>query len=306
MNNLDKSLSFITEDESSLRLDVILAERFKGEFSRTYFQKLIESGLVLINGSPVKKRLKPSLNDELEIEFAALPEISLVPENIPLNIVYEDDDLLIVNKPAGMVVHPAPGHPSNTFVNALLFHCRGSLDKEGIRPGIVHRLDKDTTGLLLAAKNTWTQVKLVELFSERKIEKEYMAICCGNPGNKTISLPIARHPHFRQKMGVVPQGKTAITHVEFIKGGATFSLLKILLETGRTHQIRVHLSAIGSPIIGDATYGFIAKNEKYKVSRQLLHARRLKFIHPRTGKVIEVMTDLPRDMEEFINVNFSS
>lgn len=291
----------ILSSEEDLRLDKLLAERFK-EQSRSYFQHLIEKHLVLVNGEPVKKRIKLKAGDEVEIEFALTDELSLEPEDIPLDILFEDEDMIAVNKPAGLVVHPAPGNWSHTFVNALLFHCN-QLDHVGspLRPGIVHRLDKDTSGLLIAAKNEKAHQKLVAAFASRKVYKEYLAICIGMPKEEVISTHIARHPHKRKEMCVTEKGgKLAITHCFPLKKIGNFSLVKLVLETGRTHQIRVHMKFKGTPILGDETYGNKQINQKEKVSRQLLHAYRLQLTHPTKETPLSLEAPLPDDFLKYL------
>lgn len=296
-----QELLFVEAGEEEKRLDKLLFDRFEGTYSRTYFQKLIDEGLVLVNGERVKKRTKPSVGDEIEVEFSFTREEALKPEPIPLNILYEDEDLLIVNKPAGMVVHPAPGNWTGTFANALLFHCNHLEVKEGdLRPGIVHRLDKDTSGCLLAAKNLQTQWKLIEAFAGRKVYKEYLAIALGNPGTRMIDAPIGRDPRNRQKMAVVEKGKVAKSHLKPLQASKELALLSVVIETGRTHQIRVHLSSVGAPVLGDSVYGRIGENKKFDCSRQLLHASKLRFTHPVSGKEIEVEAPLPEDFTFFL------
>ncbi len=240
----------ITAEEGGERLDKILAGRFRDIKSRTYFQYLIEEGRVWVNGESVKKREKLAEGDEVLIHFILTPEIGLCPEPIPLDIVYEDDALLAINKPAGMVVHPAVGNWTGTFVNALLHHCQGLEQSEDLRPGIVHRLDKETTGLLIAAKTPLVQQRLIEQFSTRQVYKEYLAICLGNPGKQEIQAPIGRHPVNRKLMAVVPNGRPAISRCETVAHRGTLSLVKIVLLTGRTHQIRVHLKHVGMAVLG--------------------------------------------------------
>lgn len=289
----------ITKEEEGKRLDALLTSRFP-DFSRTYFQRLIENHLVLLNGEPVKKRIQPKEKDEVEIEFTLAPEISLEPEEIPLDILFEDDFLLAINKPVGMVVHPAPGHYRGTFANALLFHTR-SLKDDSLRPGIVHRLDKETSGVLLAAKNEKVQRLLVELFSKRKIEKEYLAIVIGSLKDGEMKGNIARHPIKRKEMTIVAEGgKEAITSYHTIGCDEHFSLVQLFPKTGRTHQLRVQLKANGTPILGDAVYGNISLNQKWKVTRPMLHAYRLSFIHPITGALIEIKAPIADDMKKWI------
>ncbi len=283
----------VTPEMLDVRLDRLLTGHYRA-CSRTYFQNLIEDGFVLVNGHPVKKKDKPKTGDEIEICFQLTPELSLEPENIPLDILYEDEHLLVINKPAGMVVHPAPGHPSKTFVNALLFHCKTLPFSTDLRPGIVHRLDKDTSGILLAAKTTEAHRKLVALFCERKIEKTYLALCVGTPSNTTIDAPIRRHPTRRKEMAIDPLGKPAISICKVVSSKGSLSLVEIKLITGRTHQIRVHMKHLGTPVLGDPVYG----SKKYHAPRQMLHAHRLQFLHPITQASIDLIAPLPPDFNE--------
>ncbi|OGN64337.1 MAG: 23S rRNA pseudouridylate synthase [Chlamydiae bacterium RIFCSPHIGHO2_12_FULL_49_9] len=287
---------FVTAEEEGMRIDTLLGCRFP-DHSRTYFQYLIESGFVLLNGEPVKKRILPEEGDEIEVCFQATAEASLEPESIPLDILYEDEHILAVNKPAGMVVHPAPGHWSGTFVNALLGHCREiAPSSDPLRPGIVHRLDKDTSGVLIAAKTLIAHQKLIEMFSSRRIEKLYLAICYGRPQNGTINIPIGRHPVHRKEMAALPDGREAITEVQTAAFNEKTSLVLLRPKTGRTHQLRVHLKHIGCPIVGDPVYGKKTDSPK----RQLLHAYRLAFEHPITRAPIKLTAPLPQDMKEWM------
>lgn len=293
----------VSSQEAGERLDRILAARYCEVRSRTYFQRLIEKEAVLLNGETVKKRIKPKEGDEIEVCFELTPELDLLPEDIPLSIVYEDEDLLVVNKPAGLVVHPAPGHWTGTFVNALLHHCRTLEidDPASVRPGIVHRLDKDTSGLLLAAKHPLAQQRLIESFSNRQIHKEYLAICIGNPGQVEINAPIGRHPIHRKKMTVNEAGgRWALSRCMTLAYDGQLSMVKIILETGRTHQIRVHMLHHGTPVLGDQLYGSSNANRKYKADRQLLHAHLLRFKHPMAGIEIELKAPPPNDFSFFI------
>src|SRR3569832_1746186 len=282
----------VNSDMIHTRLDRLLATAFPNH-SRTYFQYIIRSGLVLVNGAPVKKREMAEIGDEIEVCFELTPELSLAAENIPLNIIYEDDHLIAINKPVGMVTHPAPGHPSGTFVNALLYHCKTLPNTDTLRPGIVHRLDKDTSGVLIAAKTTESHQKLVELFASRQMEKHYLAICLCHPGDKTINEPIRRHPIKRQEMNNKPAGKIATSIVRMIKSEGDLSWVDVQLVTGRTHHIRVHLKHIGTPILGDPVYGRPAANEKYGIHHQLLHAKSLTLTHPITGASLYLEAPLP-------------
>ena len=291
----------IQPEEVGERLDKILTQRFLEVYSRTYFQYLIEKHLVLVNGEPVKKRIKPALGDEVEIEFALTPEIPLEPENIPLDICFEDEHLLVVNKPPGLVIHPAPGNWSGTFVNALLYYCKELTKETPLRPGIVHRLDKDTSGLLIAAKSTAVQQQLIEQFAERKVYKEYVSICMGNPGTLLLDAPIGRHPIQRQKMAVLKTGgKESRTRIETLKSTGKFSLVKVILETGRTHQIRVHLKEAGHPVLGDSLYGNQSLNAQCQAMRQMLHAGVLRLKHPITGLTLELRKEPPEDMQAML------
>lgn len=309
MSNDESDTFFIDEAEAGERLDKILAKRYAAIGSRTYFQFLIEEGNVLLDGVPVKKRTKPKAGDEVEVEFVLTPELELIAEDIPLDIIYEDDALLVINKPAGMVVHPAPGHWTGTFVNALLFHCQNGMGDWGdasasqaLRPGIVHRLDKETSGLLVAAKTTAAQQRLIEMFAGRRIYKEYLAVCVGNPGEGEINAPIGRHPVQRKMMAVVPEkGRPALTHFRTLAYDESLSLVSVVIATGRTHQIRVHMKHRGYPVLGDSTYGVPRLNAKYGAGRQLLHAHRLRFAHPLTGAPMDFEAPVPPDMQGIID-----
>lgn len=290
----------VSPEEAQIRLDKLLVLHFP-EHSRTYFQFLIEQGCVLVNGQPLKKREFPKVGDEIDVRFLLTPEISLEPQNIPLDILYEDEHLIAVNKPANMVVHPAPGHPDRTFVNALLFHCRNLPTSDPVRPGIVHRLDKDTTGILLAAKTSQCHAKLVEIFSQRRIEKDYLAICVGTPKEGLIDAPIKRHPVHRKEMAVCPsEGKEAKSICRVLKKNEKISLVEVQLLTGRTHQIRVHLKHVGAPVLGDPVYGSVNANKRFETTRQLLHASRLRFLHPITGAPLDLSAPIPNDFLSYI------
>lgn len=291
---------FVLSEEEGMRIDKLLCGRFPS-YSRTYFQHLIQEGFVLLNGELVKKRVCPEEGDEIEVCFQALAETSLNPEAIPLNILYEDEHILAINKPKGMVVHPAPGHWTGTFVNALLAHCENlAPGSDPLRPGIVHRLDKETTGVLLAAKTTIAHQKLVEAFSQRRIDKLYLAICAGKPANGTIKAPIGRHPVHRKEMTVLNDGREAISEVQTAAFNDRISLVLIRPKTGRTHQIRVHLKHIGCPILGDPTYGSASLNQSMSPERLLLHAYRLSFSHPVTGAPIQISAPIPDDLKAWI------
>ncbi len=283
-----------TQEDAGQRIDTFLTNRFT-EKSRTYFQILIEKGLVLINGNRVKKRMQIAEGDEVEIQFLLTPEITVEAEDIPLDILYEDYHLLAINKPAGMVVHPAPGHYSKTLVNALLGYCQNKLPgKYTVRPGIVHRLDKDTSGVLLAAKTEKCQMKLLSFFYHKKIRKDYLAICIGKPPNGSITLPIGRHPKKRKEMAVVEGGRPAETHFQLLAYKNGLSLVLARPITGRTHQIRVHLKQLGTPILGDPIYGTPNKG------RMMLHAHCTKFVHPITSIPMDIFAPIPEEMKKLL------
>lgn len=294
-----EELIVITEEEAGERLDKVLARRYSDVRSRTYFQDLIEDHCVLLNGEPVKKRVQPKAGDEVEIAFRMAPELDLKAEDIPLQILYEDEHLLAVNKSAGMVVHPAVGNWTGTFVNALLHHCQQLEVKDDVRPGIVHRLDKETTGVLLAAKTTLAQQRLIALFVSRSVYKEYLAICVGNPGTCEIEAPIGRHPVHRKLMAVLPEGgRAALSRCSTLAFDGQLSLVSIVLVTGRTHQIRVHMKHRGTPVLGDPLYGSSAANQKHGKERQMLHAWRVRFAHPMTGEMLQLEAPLPPEMAQ--------
>lgn len=297
---------YISAEEAGLRLDKIVASRYKDVRSRTYFQSLIDNGKVLINHEPVKKRILPREGDHVEILFALSREMSLEPEPIPLDILFEDDHFLVINKPAGLVVHPAPGNWNGTLVNGLLHHCNtlssgGTFTEQSPpRPGIVHRLDKDTSGVILLGKSDAITAKLSTLFAAREVYKEYIAICIGNPGDRVIDFPLGRHPIHRKMMAVIPDGRPSITHCRSLAHDEKLSVVQLVLETGRTHQIRVHLKALNCPILGDSTYGNKQTNERLGALRPLLHSRVLRFRHPITEAMVEVAAPLPEDFAPFL------
>ncbi|HEY2809779.1 MAG TPA: RluA family pseudouridine synthase [Rhabdochlamydiaceae bacterium] len=297
----EDSLITVSLEEVGLRMDKLLTQRF-ADHSRTYFQFLIEKGCILVNGLPRKKRETLKAGDEIEVCFLLTPEIALEAESIPLDILYEDEDLLAVNKPAGMVVHPGPGHSSGTFVHALLHHCKNLGSEDPLRPGIVHRLDKDTSGVLLAAKTPLAHSRLITLFSERQIKKTYRAICMGRPKEDLIDAPIGRHPTQRQQMSICPsRGKEAKTLVRTTIPCKQEGLFCAELEliTGRTHQIRVHLRHAGTPVLGDPVYGSSSANKKFNATRQLLHACSVSFPHPLHRQQLEISAPLPEDFRIF-------
>lgn len=294
----------IHAEESGERIDALLA-RSLPELSRSAAQRLIEEGRVTLDGRPVKKNRKTEPGEEYEVE---LPEPALpkpVPEDIPLEVVYEDGDLIVVNKPRGLVVHPAPGHPDGTLVNALLYHCGASLSGVGgqLRPGIVHRIDKDTSGLIIAAKNDFAHLALSAQLADRSLSRVYEAVARGEmrEDSGTVDAPIGRSPTDRKRMAVTEKNsRPAVTHWEVLGRYRGYTHIRCRLETGRTHQIRVHMAHIGHPLLGDMVYGNLKKPER-GLEGQCLHARELKFIHPRTGERVVLTTQLPGYFVEILS-----
>ncbi len=290
-------------DVNGLRIDKYLSDCNIG-VSRTAAVGLIESGNITVNGIVVNKKYKLSSGDEIRVIIPEPVPYEVKAENIPLNIVYEDEHLLVVNKPKGMVVHPAPGHYEGTLVNALLYHCRDSLSGiNGImRPGIVHRIDKDTSGLLIVAKNDFSHKSLAEQIKSHSFTREYEAVVFGNlkEDKGTVDAPIGRNPNDRKKMCVTEKNsKNAVTHYSVISTYRGYTHVKCWLETGRTHQIRVHMAYIGHPVSGDLVYG--VRNEKVDFIGQCLHARKVGFIHPCTKEYIEFTSDLPEYFLKYLN-----
>ena len=293
----------IKAKESGDRLDALLMRSVDG-LSRSAAQRLIETGAVSLNGSPLKKSYRVTEGEIFDLFLPEVEETELVSEEISLDVVYEDSDVIIVNKPRGMVVHPAPGHPSGTLVNALLWHCGESLSGIGgeKRPGIVHRIDKDTSGLIIAAKNDAAHLSLSAQLADRSLSRVYDAVAVGNfkEDSGTIARPIGRHHVDRKRMAVTQKNsRSAVTHWEVIARYNGYSHIRCHLETGRTHQIRVHLASAGHPILGDMVYG--RKKPEKGLEGQCLHARELKFIHPSSGKEIHLTTDLPPYFLDVLN-----
>jgi 23S rRNA pseudouridine1911/1915/1917 synthase len=285
----------VTEAESALRLDQLLPHRFPG-YSRAYFQSLLGQGAVRVHGAPAKKRHKLPIGASVAVHFLPTETLSVAPEPLPLDILYEDEHLLVVNKPAGLVVHPAPGHARGTFANALLHHCHTLPDLDTLRPGIVHRLDKETSGLLIAAKTSEAHRRLVELFATRAVYKSYLALCIGIPPEGLIETRIRRHPQRRQEMCAHPtEGKEARSIVRVLHTAEGLSLVEVELLTGRTHQIRVHMKSVGTPVLGDKVYGSATGNQKWGAARQMLHAHKLRLTHPVTGALLECKAPPPAD-----------
>ena len=299
--------------EKGERLDVDLAHAM--DISRSAASSLIEDGRVTAGGLSLSKKTKVSEGLEITVSVPAPEAVEAIPQDIPIDVVYEDDDLIVVNKPEGMVVHPAPGNPDGTLVNALLYHCRGSLSGIGgaIRPGIVHRIDKDTSGLLVVAKNDFTHRALSDALKVHDVRRVYTAVVLGGFREETgtVNAPIGRHPTDRKRMAVLRgegvRAREAVTHYtvleEFSVDGEKFTRVRCELETGRTHQIRVHMASIGHPLLGDGVYGggktrFEARHPRYFCG-QMLHAGRLSFVHPRTGEEVSFEAPLP---EHFLRV----
>lgn len=293
----------IEEGMQGTRLDVVLSLVLE-EMSRSYLQKLIEGGRVEVNGKPcIQKKWKVALGDEICLSIPEPENLDLTPEDIPLEIVYEDDDLLVVNKQKGMVVHPGAGNAQGTLVNALLFHCPHLSSINGvIRPGIVHRIDKDTSGLLMVAKNDFAHRGLAEQLERHSIVRAYHAIAYHNfqEDEGTINAPIGRDPRDRLKMSVVREGgRRAVTHYRVLQRFGNFTYLEVQLETGRTHQIRVHMAHLHHPLLGDSVYG--PKKQPSGAKSQMLHAKKLGFVHPRTNTYLEFESALPPEFQAMLN-----
>lgn len=287
-------LKIIVPEGDSLRADAFLSGELEG-VTRSAVQKLMAEGYVRLAGQPVKKNARLVPGAVLEVTIPDPEPIDVVPQNIPLDIVYEDGDVIVVNKPVGLVVHPAPGHPDGTLVNALLYHCGESLSGINgvLRPGIVHRIDRDTSGLIIAAKNDAAHAALAAQLQDHTLARTYEAIVVGNlrDDSGTVDAPIARHPTDRKRMAVVPDGRRAVTHWTALERCGGCTRVECRLETGRTHQIRVHMAYLGHPLLGDTVYG--AKKPVPGLAGQCLHAKKLAFTHPRTGERMEVSCPLP-------------
>lgn len=302
---MNKEFEYIISlEQKGRRLDRFLSSIAELNLSRSQVQKLIEDEQVAVNKKSAKPSYKIKLDDRVKVVIPPPRELEVQPENIPLDIVYEDDDLIVVNKPKGMVVHPAPGNYSGTLVNALLYHCK-SLASLGapLRPGIVHRLDKDTSGLLVVAKNDFAYQALARQVKDRTMERTYVALVQGVIKNNegVIEARMGRHPIHRKKMAVIENQKSreAITYYRVLERFDKYTLVEVKIKTGRTHQIRVHLSHIGHPVVGDKTYG--RKKEEFAVSGQLLHAKKMGFIHPRTGEQVSFEREVPAEMREILS-----
>lgn len=281
----------LTADSIAGRLDKFIADN--SDISRSFAAKLAEDGRITVNGKKADKKTKLREGDKIVIEIPEPDTLEAQPQDIPLDIVYEDDYVIVVNKPQGMVVHPAPGNPDGTLVNGLLFHCSLSSINGVIRPGIVHRIDKDTSGLLIVAKTNEAHEALSAQLKERKALRKYNCIVNGNikEDSGTIDKPIGRHPVDRKKMAVIEGGREAVTHYNVLERFGQYTLVECILETGRTHQIRVHMASIGHSIVGDTVYGI--KKERFRTNGQLLHAKTIGFTHPKTGELMQFDSELP-------------
>lgn len=294
-------MKYLEVEEDNKRIDAYLAEKLE-EQSRVAIQRLIANNKIRVNGKSTKPSYKVQIGDKIEVEEEIPVEVSLKPQNIPLDIIFEDKDIIVVNKPKGMVVHPANGNPDGTLVNAIMAICKDSLSGIGgeIRPGIVHRLDKDTSGIMVIAKNDKAHINISNQIKEHKVKKTYIALVRGViPENEaTINMPIGRSEKDRKKMAVTKNGKNAITHFKVLKRYNKYTLLQVNIETGRTHQIRVHLSQIGYPIIGDEVYSN-GKNE-WNIKGQCLHAKSLEFVHPITQEKMYFEAKMPQYFEDIL------
>ncbi|MGM9606140.1 MAG: RluA family pseudouridine synthase [Oscillospiraceae bacterium] len=285
----------VTADRAGERLDVLLSRSIES-LTRSAAARLLEEGAVVLDGKSVKKNYKTAVGDVFEVTLPEPEPVEAIPQDIPLDVVYEDEDVIVVNKPVGMVVHPAAGHPDGTLVNALLYHCGTSLSgiNGSLRPGIVHRIDRDTSGLIIAAKNDLAHQALAEQLQDHSLYREYEAVCVGNLKEEsgTVNAPIGRHPVDRKRMAIDRKnGREAITHWAVLGRYPGYTHIQCRLETGRTHQIRVHMASIGHPLLGDVVYG--AKKPVPGLAGQCLHARRLSFVHPRSGERVTVECPLP-------------
>ncbi|OON97067.1 MAG: RNA pseudouridine synthase [Epulopiscium sp. Nele67-Bin005] len=299
---MNETISFVIEENESGRIDKILAKNYP-DFTRSFIQKQIEKGLLTINNKQQSGSYKVKTGDTIELNLPPLEEVDILPENIPLNIVYEDNDLIIINKPQGMVVHPASGHYSGTLVNALMHHCKDSLSgiNGEIRPGIVHRIDKDTSGLLMVAKNDKAHLSLSEQLKDHSITRKYHAIVYGKlkDDEGIIDKPIARSPKDRKKMAIVQGGREAKTSYKVIERFKDATYVELKLYTGRTHQIRVHMTSIGYPLIGDPLYG--RTKHIFGLDQQMLHAKVLGFDHPITNEKLHFESELPQKFSTTID-----
>ena len=292
----------VSPEDAGVRIDKYLAEQLP-DITRSYLQKLLKDGSVQMNGKPVKASTKTAVGAVIALTIPEPEEPEILPENIPLDILYEDSDVILINKPKDMVVHPAAGHYTGTLVNALMYHCKGDLSGINgvLRPGIVHRIDKDTTGVLIVCKNDRAHNALAEQLKEHSITRKYRAIVCGNlkEDEGTVDAPLGRHPQDRKKMAIVRSGgKRAVTHYRVLERFGNYTYIECRLETGRTHQIRVHMASLGHPLLGDGIYG--RAKSPFKLEGQTLHAMVLGFIHPTTGEYMEFEAPLPEYFEKLL------
>ena len=292
----------VSPEEAGVRIDKYLTEQLP-DITRSYLQKLLKDGSVQMNGKSVKVSTKTAAGAVIELTIPEPEEPEILPEDIPLDILYEDSDVILINKPKDMVVHPAAGHYTGTLVNALMYHCKGDLSGINgvLRPGIVHRIDKDTTGVLIVCKNDKAHNALAEQLKEHSITRKYRAIVCGNlkEDEGTVDAPLGRHPQDRKKMAIVRTGgKRAVTHYRVLERFGNYTYIECQLETGRTHQIRVHMASLGHPLLGDEVYGRV--KSPFKLEGQTLHAMVLGFIHPTTGEYMEFEAPLPEYFEKLL------
>lgn len=292
----------VSPEDAGVRIDKYLAEQLP-DITRSYLQKLLKDGSVQMNGKPVKASTKTAVGALIALTIPEPEEPEILPEDIPLDILYEDSDVILINKPKDMVVHPAAGHYTGTLVNALMYHCKGDLSGINgvLRPGIVHRIDKDTTGVLIVCKNDRAHNALAEQLKEHSITRKYRAIVCGNlkEDEGTVDAPLGRHPQDRKKMAIVRSGgKRAVTHYRVLERFGNYTYIECRLETGRTHQIRVHMASLGHPLLGDEIYG--RAKSPFKLEGQTLHAMVLGFIHPTTGEYMEFEAPLPEYFEKLL------
>ena len=292
----------VSSEDAGIRIDKYLAEQLP-DITRSYLQKLLKDGSVQMNGKPVKASAKTVAGAAIELTIPEPEEPEILPEDIPLDILYEDSDVILINKPKDMVVHPAAGHYTGTLVNALVYHCKGDLSGINgvLRPGIVHRIDKDTTGVLIVCKNDRAHNALAEQLKEHSITRKYRAIVCGNlkEDEGTVDAPLGRHPQDRKRMAIVRSGgKRAVTHYRVLERFGNYTYIECRLETGRTHQIRVHMASLGHPLLGDEIYG--RAKSPFKLEGQTLHAMVLGFIHPTTGEYLEFEAPLPEYFEKLL------
>ena len=298
---MEPKVYIVEEKDAKVRIDKAISDR-DSSLSRVAIQRLIENGKILVNGKNTKASYKLVVGDKITIEKEELVEVKLEAEDIPLDVIYEDNDILVVNKQKGLVVHPGNGNPNGTLVNAIMARCKDSLSGIGgeIRPGIVHRIDKDTSGLLIIAKHDKAHINMSEQIKNHEVTKTYLALVRGNikENQATINMPIARSTKDRTKMAVSKNGKNAVTHIEVLERFDGFTYIKVNIETGRTHQIRVHMAQIGFPIVGDTVYSN-GKNP-FGVEGQMLHSSKLEFVHPISGKEMKLEAPLPEYFEEVL------